>query len=94
MTQRWPSTSAITWYYQLSRHPTGNASCEKRGSDSTERNRSITMSALRVFITYSHKDDTITSRLVEDLQAAGMDVWVDRSNLTDGSIMQSIDAEH
>jgi tetratricopeptide (TPR) repeat protein len=48
--------------------------------------------ALRVFISHSHKDDTLASRLVEDLQAAGMEVWVDQIELTDGSFMQRIDA--
>jgi formylglycine-generating enzyme required for sulfatase activity len=35
------------------------------------------MSAPRVFVSHSHKDDTFTQRLVQDLGAAGADVWVD-----------------
>jgi hypothetical protein len=44
----------------------------------------------RVFVSHTHADIDVTSRLVSDLQQAGAQVWVDVSSLHDGNFMQRI----
>src|SRR5579885_1756844 len=39
--------------------------------------RQVVMAAPRVFVSHSHLDDAFTRRLVDDLIAAGANVWVD-----------------
>lgn len=48
-------------------------------------------SAPRIFVSYSHKDDAFTQKLVSDLSAAGAEVWVDVEGITHGNFMQGID---
>ncbi len=48
------------------------------------------MSAPRVFVSHSHKDDALTTRLVADLRAAGVVVWVDVADMQHGDFMQRI----
>lgn len=46
--------------------------------------------APRIFVSHSHCDDAITTRLVEDLRRAGADVWVDMTGMDPGNFMQRI----
>lgn len=45
----------------------------------------------KVFISHSHKDDNFTTRFVEDLRAAGVEVWVDTVNMKHGNFITRID---
>lgn len=45
----------------------------------------------RVFVSHSHADDVFTARLVSDLRAAGIDVWVDVTDMDPGNFMTHID---
>lgn len=45
----------------------------------------------RIFVSHSHKDDTLTKQLVGDLHAAGAEVWVDVAGIRHGNFMQRID---
>ncbi len=50
------------------------------------------MAAPRVFVSHSHRDNEYTQRLVDDLRAAGADVWVDIADLRDSDFMERINA--
>lgn len=51
----------------------------------------VAVSQPRIFVSHSHKDDHFTQRLVDDLHAAGAQVWVDKVGITNGNFMQRID---
>lgn len=42
-------------------------------------------SAVRVFISYHHKDATVAERLMSTLRAAGATIWIDHESLTPGT---------
>jgi uncharacterized protein YegL len=44
----------------------------------------------RVFVSHSHADDAFTKRLVDDLRAAGAEVWVDDTAIRDGNFAKHI----
>lgn len=45
---------------------------------------------VRVFVSHSHKDDEFTARLVTDLRAAGVDVWVDTADIKHDDFIKRI----
>jgi hypothetical protein len=49
---------------------------------------------VRVFISHHHsfEEDAFTAQLMRDLEAAGIDVWVDEQGITSGSFVQKISA--
>lgn len=44
----------------------------------------------KVFVSHSHKNDEFTARLVADLRAAGVEVWVDMVNMQHGDFITRI----
>lgn len=46
--------------------------------------------ATRVFVSHSHADNEFTERLVSDLSRHGAQVWVDREDIPEGSLMERI----
>lgn len=49
------------------------------------------MAAPKVFVTYTRKDREITERLVDDLQQAGAELWMDVDAIRSGNFVQAID---
>ena len=44
----------------------------------------------KVFVSHSHKNDKFTKRFVADLRAAGVEVWVDMTNIRSGDFVGHI----
>lgn len=43
-----------------------------------------------IFLSHSHRDDEFTNKLAADLRAAGVDVWLDQSDVNSGDFMERI----
>ena len=44
----------------------------------------------KVFISHSHKNDAFSKRLMKDLQAAGVEVWIDFEDILHGDFVSRI----
>jgi hypothetical protein len=44
----------------------------------------------KVFVSHSHKNDDFTAQFVEDLRRAGVEVWVDMTNMLEGEFITRI----
>ncbi len=51
------------------------------------------MSALQIFISHNHQDQTFCHALAQELRQAGADVWYDEHNLGAGHLRRSIEQE-
>ena len=51
------------------------------------------MTAMRIFVSYSHTDSSFCRALVLSLRAAGADVWYDEHNLDSGQLMDVVQRE-
>lgn len=48
------------------------------------------MAQSNLFVSHSHEDDAFADQLVADLREAGVDVWLDRTDLGSGNFQQRI----
>lgn len=48
---------------------------------------------LRIFVSHSHQDDDYCRAFVQEVRAAGADVWYDEHNLTSGQLLTDIQRE-
>lgn len=56
------------------------------GNIAPESTRGQQVSKKHIFVSYSRQDSVIVQRLTNDLQAAGIEIWVDRGGLTPGTV--------
>src|SRR5262245_44833112 len=64
------------------------ATCQRRRAQVGERNHMP--ESVKVFVSHSHADDAFTNRLVTDLRAAGVDVWVDTAAIRHDDFIRKI----